>query len=167
MLFAFAAFAFWGCSGESPKPAKVEVAPKSGESTGVLNPDEAAIRASLTELFERIKEGDKTVLYENEFGNYRDTTTLSEYMELKKVKDYKYDTLKEIEIDSVEIIGDSAAAYVKIIYKSMAEKDLVRPYKLAVYRDRGKWIKPYQSKWSEEKYYREQKRIYDSVTAGE
>jgi len=156
---------FAGCSGEKKVEKKTE--PSTKEVSQPKSPEDAAIRASLSELFDRIKEGDKTVLYENELDYYKDTVSLSAYMDLKKVKDYKYDTLKGIEIDSTSIMGDSAWAYVKIIYQSAEGVEHPHPYRLTVYNFNGNWVKPYQSRWADEKYYLEQKRIYDSVTAGQ
>lgn len=154
-----------GCTGEQQRQKKVAL--PAATQAKPLDPDEAAIRASLTELFGRIKEGDKTVLYENEFSYFKDTVSLSTYMELRKVKEYKYDTLKGIEVDSTTIMGDSAWAYVRIIYESSEGEEHPRPYRLNIYRSRGNWIKPYQSKWADEKDYLEQRRIYDSLTAGQ
>jgi hypothetical protein len=154
-----------GCSSEQKEAGKME--PSSSKTIQPINGDDAAIRAVLTEMFDRLREGDKTVLYENEFTYYLDENPLSAYYEYKRVKEYKYDTLKGIEIDSTAIMGESAWAYVKVIYESYDGGETLRPYKLALYRSRGRWVKPYQSKYAEEKDYLEQKRIYDSVTAGQ
>jgi len=154
-----------GCTGEQRGQKKVEL--PAATQTKPLSPDESAIRASLAELFGRTKEGDKTVLYENECSYFKDTVSLSAYMELRKVKEYKYDTLKGIEVDSTTIMGDSAWAYVRIIYESSEGAEHPRPYRLSIYHSRGNWIKPYQSRWAEERDYQKQRRIYDSLTAGQ
>ncbi len=155
---------FAGCSGKQSGEKKVETAATT--QSKIISPEEAAVRASLIELFDRIKEGDKTVLYENEFSYLKDTISLSAYLELKRVRDYKYDTLKGIEIDSISITGDSARAYIRINYQSQEGVEHSKPYRLGLYRSGINWIKPYLSRWAEERDYLEQRRIYDSLTAG-
>jgi hypothetical protein len=149
----------FGCGKEAPSRKPVEKTSFTG--------DAAAIEASLKELFDRTKEGDKTVLYENEFSYYKLDYSISQYMELDMVRKYKYDTLKGIEVDSVDLMGDSARVKVRVIYQSENGGEKEVPYKTTMYRSQGQWIKPYMSRWDGEKDYLEQKRIYDSVTAGQ
>ncbi|MCX6827276.1 MAG: hypothetical protein NTV06_08455 [candidate division Zixibacteria bacterium] len=129
--------------------------------------DEAAIRASLEEWFDRLKEGDMTVMYENEFSYYKLDNPLSKYLELDKIKKYPYGTLKAMDIDSVKLMGDSALVYLRVTRYSNAGGGQWHPYRNTVYRSQGRWIKPAISRCNEERDYLEQKRIYDSVTAGE
>jgi len=152
---------FVGCgSGEQAK--KEPVAPKEP-----INTDEMALRATLTESFDRIKEGDKTVMYENEFSYYHLEVSLSQYLELKAVRGYGADSLIGIEIDSVTFTGDSARAHFRVKYESADGSIKEQPANIKMYRDAGRWVRPYLSKWDKERDYLEQKRIYDSVTAGQ
>lgn len=129
------------------------------------NPDEAEIRAMIGEYFDRVREGDKTVLYENEFTYYTDDKSLDDYMALSRVLDYKYDTLGGIMVDSIIVMDDSAFIWLKVTYNSADGSQNERPYRLPAYRSQGRWIRPYMSRAKEEAEYLELKHIYDSVTA--
>ncbi len=151
----------YGCGGEKEK----EPAETSGGVAEMSEEDK--VKVSMTELIERMVEGDKTVLYEHEFNYYTDDISLSDYMKISWVKDYAYDTLRGIEYDSVKIIGDSAIVDAKIIYESKAGGEKKKAYRFTMYNYNGKWIKPYQSKFNEEMEYLESKRAYDSAAAAE
>jgi hypothetical protein len=131
------------------------------------NPEEVEIRAMIGEYFDRVREGDKTVLYENEFSYYTDEKTLDDYMALSRVLDYKYDTLGGITVDSITLMDDSAWMWLKVTYNSADGSQRERPYRLVAYHNQGRWVRPYLSRWNEEAEYLEQRRIYDSVTAAE
>ncbi len=109
--------------------------------------EEEKIMADMTNLMDRIAEGDKSVLYENEFTYYRDETPLSEYWKEYKVYNYKYDTLAGITYDSVKILGDSAKVWAKIVYTSKAGAGTSKvDYNFIMYKFMGdRWIKPYVS----------------------
>ena len=162
-----------GCGADEPKVSKeteeskdsLEQAKPSGEVLAVSEEDK--LKASMTELIERMIEGDKMVLYENEFRYYTDETSLSEYMAEHKVIDYKYDTLRGITYNSVVIMGDSALVDANIIYESAAGGEFTRTYKFKMYNFAGKWIKPYLSVARLAREDIEQRRVYDSVVAAE
>jgi hypothetical protein len=162
IIFAFCASLLCGCGSETEKTK-----PDAKKEIISDNSDEAEIQAMITNYFDRVKEGDKTVLYENEFSYYTDEKSLDEYMELSKVLDYKYDTLGGVFVDSIRIMKDSAWVWVKVVYNSADGSTKERPYRLKAYRNRGRWIRPYLSHWDDEFDYLEQIRIYDSVTAAE
>jgi len=109
--------------------------------------EEEKIMADMSNLMERLAEGDKSALYENEFNYYQFETPLSEYWKLDKVYRYKYDTLRGIEFDSVKIMGDSARVWARVIYESSAGKGKVeQDYNFWMYNFSGdRWIKPYIS----------------------
>lgn len=159
-----------GCGADQPKDAEkpdesTEQTKPSGEVTALTEEDK--LKAAMTELIERMIEGDKMVLYENEFSYYTDETSLSEYMTLHKVIDYAYDTLRGITYNSVKIMGDSAVVSANIIYESKAGGELSKTYSFKMYNFLGKWIKPYLSQIRLERDYLEQRRIYDSTVAAE
>jgi len=108
--------------------------------------EEEKITADLIEMIERLAEGDKSVLYENEFNYYQDEVSFTEYWKIYKVYYYQYDTLRTIEVDSVMILGDSAHVYAKLIYESKAGGRAEDAYNFWTYKLTGeKWIKPYIS----------------------
>lgn len=146
---------------------KKEPEPQTKSPEPAVQTEEDKVKASLTELIDRMMEGDKTVLYENEFGYYTQETSLSDYMKEHRVIDYNYDTLGGITYDSVEINADTAMVYAKVHYNSKAGGETVRAYRIQMFKYNGKWIKPYMSKISDELEYLKQKRIYDSSAAAE
>ncbi|MFH2036278.1 MAG: hypothetical protein ABIJ45_07745 [Candidatus Zixiibacteriota bacterium] len=133
----------------------------SNITTEAAMSDEDQIRAILTEYIDRVKEGDKTVLYENEFKYYTDSVTLSMYMELPRVLDYKYDSLYNMIIDSINIMDDSAALRVRVQYLSASGGIVDKPYPMKVYkRYDEKWVRPYQSSYAIEKEFIERYKEY-------
>ncbi|UCD94516.1 MAG: hypothetical protein JSU69_00240 [Candidatus Zixiibacteriota bacterium] len=149
-----------GCGGER----------KTGNAPDktVITTDEDAIRAVLIEYIERVMEGDKTVLYENEFMYYRDEVSLTEYMEYSWVKEYPYDYISGVEVDSVEVMGDSARAKIRVFYEATAfSGEEERPYDVTLYRSGEQWIRPYQSKWYREVEYMERIREYERAAEAE
>ncbi len=153
-----------GCGADEPKESKEQAKPT--DEVGELT-EEDKLKASMTELIERMIEGDKMVLYEHEFSYYTEETSLSDYMKLHRVIDYKYDTLVGITYNSVKIMGDSAIVDANIIYESKAGGEFTKTYQFKMYNFQGKWIKPYLSLASLEREYLEQRRIYDSAAAAE
>lgn len=153
------------CSQQGEKTTKTAAAPSSTSDS--INPAEIPIRNALMEFFGRLKEGDKTVMYENEFTYYQLEYPLGKYYELDRVKNYKYDTLKGIEIDSVKIMQDSAGVYFRVLYQNLLGEEKQRKYYRIMYYTRDRWILPYQSRIKDELEFRQRKREYDSVTAGQ
>lgn len=156
-----------GCGTEKSKESEKtdESATPSGEVSALSEEDK--LKASMTELIERTAEGDKMAMYEHEFSYYTDITSLSDYMKLHRVINYKYDTLRTITFNSVTILGDSALVDANVIYESKAGGELIKTYQFTMYNFQGKWIKPYMSKIRLEREYLEQRRIYDSSAAAE
>jgi len=121
------------------------------------------IQEMLTEMVDRVKEGDKTVLYEMEFDYYTDSVSLSEYMEINRVLNYKYDTLGAIRVDTVVVYGDSAMVGVTVIYESVVGGTTERPYAIKAYKYNGEWLRPYLSNYAKELEYQERVRAYEEA----
>ncbi len=154
-----------GCGG-SEKPETTNAA-STQTMTTTSGSDEEQIRAVMKNMMDRLWEGDKTALYENEFSYYRDKTPLSEYYELHKVYNYIYDTIRGINIDSVKVTGDSARVFAQVIYESRSGKGQTsQAYAFSMYKFTGKWIKPYMSMAGskEELEYLENLRRYKEET---
>jgi hypothetical protein len=152
-------FFLTGCS-ENQEPEETEQIPVETE-------EQAAIRKLLIEYFDRVIAGDKTVMYENELVYYKDLISLSEYMDYPRVLDYKYDTLEAVSIDSIKVSGDSARAWVKVVYESAAGGTFERAYGLELYYSFERWRRPYLSRWDKELEYIDRIRAYDSAAAAE
>ena len=159
-LFIFlVSFILFGCADKKTTGEPSSAAPG--------NADEAAIRKTLTEAFARLHEGDKTVIYENEFSYYKIDNPLSKFLELDAVKKMSADTIPGLEIDSVTLYGDSAVAHIRVKINSVDGSTKEKPANLKMYRDHGKWIRPFFSRWPQEQEYLEAKKAYDSATDGQ
>jgi len=153
-----------GCGGE--ESAK-KTADQKTATTAIDGGDEAAIEALFIEYIERMREGDKTVLYENEFDYYKDLISLTEYMEYPRVRDYVYDSLSHIVVDSVKVFGDSAWAYIRLFYESMDPEPVGHSYRSPVYRTDEGWKKPYLSHWEQHLEDLERIRAYEEAVKRE
>ncbi len=160
LLLIMAAIIFWSCS--ENQETKTDV-----EEPLIENDDQTAIRAMIEEYFDRVMEGDKTVLYENEFTYYTDMISMSEYMDFRQVLDYKYDTLSGVVVDSINLMTDSAWLWIKVVYTGAEGDTKERPYVIKAYRRGDRWIRPYLSHWKDEVEYLELIRQYDSAAAEE
>lgn len=144
----------WGCGSDKPGVRTGDDSDSTEDVSVAKLSDEEAITAMLVEMIDRVKEGDKTVLYEMEFSYYTDSVSLSEYMEIPRVLEYKYDTLSGIVVDSVNMMDDSAIALVTIKYESLGGGQTERQYPLTVYKIDDRWVRPYLSKYAREIEYR-------------
>lgn len=144
-----------------------QVETETTQETEVPSADEAAIKAVLIEYIERVREGDKTVLYENELSYYVDEISMSEYMEIPRVRDYRYDSLSHVVVDSIEVLGDSAIAQIRIFYESAAEEPVEHPYTTKLYRSGDRWVRPYQSRWANEAEYLQRVKEYQEAVEAE
>lgn len=153
-----------GCGTEQKSDSKTEIS-KAAETAGASN-DRERIRQALTEMIDRVKEGDKTVLYENEFTYFTDSVSLSAYMEIPRVIDYAYDTLHGIAVDTIKLMDDSALVMARIIYRSVGGGEIERIYPIKVYRSGERWIKPYLSNYMREAEYLEAVKAYREAVGG-
>lgn len=122
--------------------------------------DEEQVRHDIIEFFERMREGDKTVLYEHEHEYYKKEWSLNDYYTFEQIMVYQYDTMKTITVDSVNITADTALAYIRITYELRAGGETSQSYPVRMYREGGRWIKPSMS------YYKLQAE-YEAFKAGE
>jgi len=148
-----------GCGKKEPTAQKEKVSP--GDS------DMVAIKALMYEYIDHMKEGDKTFLYENEFTYYQTDHSMSDYMEIPRVRDYVYDSLSHVQIDSVKLYGDSAIAFIQIFYESTSPKPEGHPYPTRFYRSQGKWIRPYLSRWEDEMVFLKRVEEYNKAVEAE
>jgi PBP1b-binding outer membrane lipoprotein LpoB len=152
-----------GCSGQDKGGTAGEK--NAADSLAASPQDKSAIEAALTEYIDRVKEGDMTVLYENEFSYYRAENSLSQYMENKRVSEYKYDTLSGVVINDIKIRGDTATLMIKVTYQSVSGESKERPYSITMYRDMGRWIRPYLSQVRLEREYLDEVKAYKEAVS--
>lgn len=104
--------------------------------------DKEQVKHDIIEFFERMREGDKTVLYEHEHEYYKIEHSLNEYYTFEQIMVYQYDTMKAITVDSVSITADTATAYIQVTYELRAGGETTQGYPVRMYRQDGRWIKP-------------------------
>lgn len=135
-----------GSDDTAPAVQKTETAESSQKDRSQMT-EEEKIMADMTEMIERLAEGDKSAMWDNEFSYYKADKGLTDYWKIDKVYLYKYDTLAGINFDSVKIVGDSARVWANLVYTPKAGGDpFEESYAFWMYKLSGdKWIKPYIS----------------------
>lgn len=164
LAFLAVIFFIFGCGGQKAPGNDNKTAANTTVSD---DSDEAVIRNLMTEYIERVREGDKTVLYENEFMYYKDIISLTEYYEYPRVRDYVYNTLSHVVTDSVEILGDSAFAWIRLFYLTDEPDEGGHPYQTTFYRSMGRWYRPYLSRWEQQLELEEEMRAYEEAVKRE
>jgi len=126
-----------------------------------VDPNIKRIEDRTEELFTRSKVLDYEVLYSDEFPYMRDETPLEDYLKNSYIQWGRIDTLAALQIDSVNIFGDSAYAYLQIEYILSDSSRSVRAIPLIWYRvnDTG-WAHPVISSLQRQKEYEEEIRMY-------
>ncbi len=120
--------------------------------------DKEQVKRDITDFFNRMREGDKTVLYENEFPYYKANYSLNDYYSFDQIMVYQYDTMKAMTVDSVTIMGDTAMAYITVSYELRAGGETTKDYPVRLYRSGDHWIKPSMSNVGQEAQYEAFKR---------
>jgi len=119
-----------------------------------LSADGLAAQEVLREVLTRLKYGDKSGLYENEFEYLTDETTFDEYLELAPVKNAEADTLVSVEVVAFEPSEENSALVTYIVHfkgptgNATELGDVIRMFKY-----QGRWIKPTVSNWVNQKEY--------------
>ncbi len=120
--------------------------------------DKEQVKHDVSDFFDRMREGDKTVLYENEFPYYKQLASLNDYYTFDQIMAYQYDTMKAMTVDSVTIMADSAIAYITVTYELRAGGETTQDYPVRMYRSGDHWIKPSMSNVRQEAEYEDFKR---------
>lgn len=125
-----------------------------------LDPDQKAIRDNTYKLFTRVKVNDKAVIYENEFPYVKEERDVHEYLQGRFVKAYNADTLVALQVDSVQVTGDSALSYLRLEYVQADSSFHIQDLKLLWRKYEGIWIKPSLSNIDRQLEFEEELRIY-------
>ncbi len=115
----------------------------STDDSKSLTPDQQAIRDGTYELFTRVKVGDIKVVYDNEFPCVWEDRTWDEYAQHPWIQNYRHDTLQAIQIDSVQVEGDTGRAFMKVEY-------ILSDSSLSVDTIRLRWVKVGTEDWMKE-----------------
>jgi len=151
LIFAVLIFVVSGCSGEK-QPS--ETAP--AEDTGLAAKAEPVtvrdtIEVVLNEVIDRVRYGDKSGMYYNEFEYLRETMGFDEYIRQPQVHYAKTDTLKFLEVLDLMLYGHDSADVVLYVHSEgptgVASK--VQDT-LTVFYHNDRWIKPTVSNMKEQ-----------------
>lgn len=149
-------------SGDTGRDATVGSFPK-----GELS-EEAAIEETLNEVVTRLRYGDKSGLYDNEFEYATDETTFDDYLTKGEIRYAQADTITFIEVRHVKFFDhDSAAVDVTVHFEGPTGKKSYLRDKIVVYHHKGRWIKPTVSIIDLQADYQEKIRVADSAAVAE
>jgi len=128
-----------GCSNQSNK-AKTASNSTGNQKTMTLKD---TIESVINEAMTRLRYGDKSGLYENEFSYLKDTTTFDDYLKTGQMKYAKNDSISHIDVNDVELFNhDSARVKVTVNFEGPTGKKHFLDDKITVYYHKGRWIKP-------------------------
>ena len=136
---------------------------ESGEAA-----DKKLIERMLKETIARLKYGDKSALYENEFEYFTDEKTYDDYLEKAEIRWAQADTVTLIEVKHIDLFDrDSALVDVTVHFEGPTGKKSYLDDRLYVYYHKGRWIKPTVTVIDLQLNYEEKIRIADSAAAAE
>ncbi|MDH4157158.1 MAG: hypothetical protein OEW00_07785 [candidate division Zixibacteria bacterium] len=143
--------------------ANAESAPGS-----VLSPEAREIQEALNSAIVRLKYGDKSGLYENEFEYLTDEKNFDEYLEYEPVRYARADS-----IDFIEVTGYEPREYnsimVDVIVHFLGPTGVRTdfPDRVRMFRHKDRWIKPTVSKLTHQLEYENILRQADSAAEAE
>ncbi|MFQ6008915.1 MAG: hypothetical protein ACE5K8_08210, partial [Candidatus Zixiibacteriota bacterium] len=153
--------------------SKTELDDVGQDSTSMADKmDEAAekeiIDRMLNETITRLRYGDKSALYENEFEYFTDEVNFDEYLERDEIKWAQADTITFLEIKNVEFFDrDSALVSLTVHFEGPTGQKSYLDDRIVVYHHKGRWIKPTVTVIDLQLDYEEKIRVADSAAAAE
>ncbi len=118
--------------------------------------------AVVNEVITRLRYGDKSGLYENEFEYLQDEESLDEYLRHGEIAWANADGLDSVEIKDITFFGrDSAWIDAAFHIRNPDGVSEATEQKLLAYYHRGRWIKPYMSMIDRQLAYDDQVRQAD------
>jgi len=130
--------------------------------------EEKVIEEILNEAITRLRYGDKSGLYENEFEYYTDEVNFDDYLKTAQMHYAQADTIAFVEVRHVEFFDrDSAHVDVTVHFEGPTGQKSFHRDELIVYYHKGRWIKPTISVIDLQKSYEEKIRIADSAATAE
>lgn len=140
VLLAAAAITVAGCGGEGGDSdvATDEPAPAGADSLTF----EEELELQMNAVLDRLRYGDKSGLWENEFEYLREEHTFDKYLTERHVAWAEADTLKYLEIEDLKRFGDDSAVAEVVVHFENKGNETLREDTLTVYYHNGRWIKP-------------------------
>lgn len=130
--------------------------------------EEEIIEDMLNEVLTRLRYGDKSGLYENEFEYSNDETNFDEYLGMGQIRAAQADTITFVEVRHVNFFDhDSAIVDVTVHFEGPTDKKSFHRDKIVVYYHKGRWIKPTVSVIDLQLNYDNMIRVADSAAAAE
>lgn len=106
--------------------------------------DRAAILAVVDEVITRLSYGDKSGLWENEFGYLHAQENFDDYLKRGEVTWANVDGLEYVELTDILFFGQDSALVETVFHFANAEgTDEGQPMPLVAYYREGRWIRPY------------------------
>lgn len=138
---------FAGCSGESETPQTTTETKVEEVETRAAIPEpvtmEDTIEVNINLVMDRLRLGDKSGLYENEFPYLREETNFDEYLKMRKIQFANADSVKYVEVVDLQTYGhDSADASVVVHFEGPSGLPTEFEDRITVYYHNGVWIKP-------------------------
>ena len=136
-----------GCGGgeEAETPSQAE-----GAADDSL-PFDKQIEAHLNRTIDRLRYGDRSGLWEDEFEYIHQDWTFSQYLDNRNVRFANADSLKFIEVRKVERYDmDSAVAKVTFHFEGPTGKINYVDQVFSLYYHNGRWIKPTISSYTQQ-----------------
>lgn len=167
LLFGIIAFFLGTCGKESGSEHKTVDAVAVQQVADSLS-EEDRIEGMLNDVMDRLRYGDKSGLYDNEFEYFTDETTFDEYLGMGQVRWANADTLTFIEVRHIEFFDrDSALVDVTVHFEGpTGQKSFLRE-KLQIFYHRGRWIKPTVTSIDLQMAYEGMIRVADSAAAAD
>jgi len=153
-----AVFGCYGCSTDD----------SSSSGSADRKADVQQIKDALDETIVRLRYGDKSVLYEQEFAYVKDGLTYDEYLERNEIKRMNVDTVAAFVVkDAAFLPGDSALVDVDVVFVGPLGDTTHFPQTWHMYRYNDRWIRPTLSTREGQDYWDERRRVADSAAEAE
>ena len=167
MLISAGVGFFGSCGKKSGSGDTGQDAAIASNAEGVLS-EEKVIEEMLNEAITRLRYGDKSGLYENEFDYATDEIGFDEYLAKGEIRYAQADSITFIEVRHVKFFDhDSARVDVTVHFEGPTGKKSYLRDKIVIYHHKGRWIKPTVSIIDLQLDYEEKIRVADSAAAAE
>jgi uncharacterized protein YihD (DUF1040 family) len=152
------------------KTGSDNVAQNSNSVAGEI--DEASekkiIDSTLNATIMRLKLGDKSALYENEFEYFTDEVNFDDYLKKGEIQTAQADTITLLEMKNIDLFDhDSALVDLTVHFEGPTGQKSYLDDKIVVYYYKGRWIKPTVTTPGRQLEYEEKIRVADSAAAAD
>jgi len=123
----------------------------------------------INRTMDRLRYSDKSYLYELEFPYYREENTFDKYLENRKIRGAKADTLDHVDIVKLSMYEpDSAVVHVEVHFNGpTGEETILKGDSLTFYWYRDTWVKPTVSTYDAQRQLDEIRQRADSAAQAE